>query len=111
LDIIRQRLIDLSGDTLFDETTPKFETLFWLVLEDPANLDLINLPDDDLRERYVSALFYFIMDGDGWENGYGFLSSTTVCEWNDESTGMGVFCDENDSVREIAMSKSMCARF
>jgi hypothetical protein len=101
--IMQQKLLPISGEALFDESAPQFAAVEWLVHKDPARMELESLENDSLKERYVAALLYFALGGDTWFDQYGFLSSSSVCEWNSVS-GMGVFCS-GGVIDEIAISK------
>jgi hypothetical protein len=97
------KMFPISGEALFDESTPQYVTVEWLVYTDPARVELESLENESLKERYVAALLYFALGGETWFDQYGFLSSSSVCEWNSVS-GMGVFCS-GGVVNEIAISK------
>ena len=105
LDIVRNMLLDLSGDALFDRSSPQFAALDWLVKPDSSDKDILTLPSGVVRERYVVALLHTALRGNQWADQYGFLSSNSVCDWNSESSALGVFCDDDGKVNEIAMSK------
>ena len=112
-----ERLLQISGDAIKDESTPQYAAYNWLQNQDPANLDLDSLSDQDLSQRYIAALFYFSLDGDNWIDKYRFLDESNVCEWNNGSTRnrLGIRCSDGTidgfsvnkygTVTGIAMSK------
>mmetsp|Transcript_11564 Transcript_11564/g.20773 ORF Transcript_11564/g.20773 Transcript_11564/m.20773 type:complete len:231 (-) Transcript_11564:508-1200(-) len=52
----------------------------------------------------LSLSFFFAMDGQNWWFKYNFLSSSSVCDWNDNATA-GSFCldDGTATVRELSL--------
>ena len=109
LEELRDVLESLSGDALYDPSTPQYEALDWV-----ANVDLLQLPIDsdnrELIERYGLVLFYYAANGPSWERQFDFLSATSVCSWNvagywsDPCFSEGVFCDSDGFVNEIFLS-------
>lgn len=103
-----ERIVDISGDAIFDSNTSQHEAYAWLLEDDPANLDLDSLSDRELEQRYIAALFYFALDGDNWLDQYGFLGESNLCEWNVGSTTTmrGIICDDTGVITGFAISKS-----
>jgi hypothetical protein len=112
-----ERLLQISGDAIKDESTPQFAAYNWLQNQDPANLDLDSLSDEELSQRYIAALLYFSLDGNNWIDKYRFLDDSNVCEWNNGSTRnmLGIRCSDGTidgfsvnkygTITGIAMSK------
>ena len=107
LPVIRNILREISGDSLYDKSSPQFAALDWLVNRDNMAKDLNTIPVSVVQERYVIALLYTAMNGNKWADQYGFLSGNSVCDWNEASSAFGIFCDNDGRVNEIAMSKSI----
>ena len=100
--------MEINPKVVFSPATPQHAAYDWLQNEDPANLDLDSLSQEDLTQRYVAALFYFSLGGDEWVEKYGFLGSSDVCEWNNGSprTKMGIVCDSPGTVEGSRVTKS-----
>ncbi|KAL3911614.1 MAG: hypothetical protein SGILL_007211, partial [Bacillariaceae sp.] len=105
---VEETIVHISGDAIYDEGTPQHAAYDWLQNEDPANLDLDSLSEQDLSQRYVAALFYFSLGGDDWVEKYGFLGSSDVCEWNNGSprSKMGIVCNSPGTVEGSRVTKS-----
>jgi hypothetical protein len=121
----RSRLIDvlsaISPPSLFinDTSSPQHQALTWLVDDDP--LQVSESDRDSLFERYALACLYFATDGKAWPDQLNFLTEKPVCEWYKEveeetntktgdaaygtSTSQGVFCDNEQQVSGIRISK------
>jgi hypothetical protein len=100
----------LSGnESLWDESSPQYKALWWIVHEDPARM-MMKLQDDNqssssmIVERYVMAVFYFATDGPNWLTSYDFLGNSSICDWND-SREFGVRCHDEGSAGQLMMSK------
>ena len=106
-DSTKERLENVSGDIVFDVSTPQSDAYDWLLNNDPANLDLDSLTEEELNQRYIAALFYFSLNGQNWVDQYGFLEASHVCEWNNGSSRkkMGVICDSPEKITGFAISK------
>ena len=106
-DSTKERLENVSGDIVFDVSTPQYDAYDWLLNNDPANLDLDSLTEEELNQRYIAALFYFSLNGKNWADQYGFLEASHVCEWNNDSPRkkMGVICDSPEKITGFAISK------
>jgi hypothetical protein len=106
-DSTKERLENVSGDIVFDVSTPQYDAYDWLLNNDPANLDLDSLTEEELNQRYIAALFYLSLNGKNWADQYGFLEASHVCEWNNGSSRkkMGVICDSPEKITGFAISK------
>jgi hypothetical protein len=81
-------LTAISGASVFqDETTPQYQTAYWMAANDPANLDFALNSFEIVKERYIVSLLYFSTSGEDWRKDEEFLSETDVCQWG------GVYCD------------------
>jgi hypothetical protein len=98
-------LYTISGDLLFDENSSQYRAYGWLSQDDPANLDIDNLPLKVLEQRYVAALVYFALDGDNWDRDCNFLTEANVCNWKDGTTGQGIDCDSSEIINDITISE------
>jgi hypothetical protein len=80
---------DLDRRALSSPGTLQYQTLNWLVYDDPGNLDsdFDLVPPGVLLERFLMALLYFSTAGETWDNSFGFLSASSVCSWK------GIDCD------------------
>jgi hypothetical protein len=101
------RFSPLSGDLVYDPTTPQFEAIEWLHNNDPARLNFDTISSQTLNERYIAALLHFAMNGINWDKSYGFLGQASVCEWKDEENGngKGILCSEDGTIESIIISK------
>mmetsp|Transcript_9245 Transcript_9245/g.22965 ORF Transcript_9245/g.22965 Transcript_9245/m.22965 type:complete len:1330 (-) Transcript_9245:125-4114(-) len=105
---VEGRLHAISGESIGDVSTPQNKAYDWLVNEDPANLDLDNLTDEELSQRYIAALLYFSLDGGNWFDEYHFLTSSHVCTWNNGSSRnkLGIICDSSDKITGFAINEN-----
>jgi hypothetical protein len=105
LDVLSELLQPVTGTTeLSDNSTPQNAALVWLADQDPAVLDLDNESFETIAQRYVSAVLYFSGDGTDWRVDNGFLSASSICEWNDGGEGgafEGIMCDEEGAIIEL----------
>lgn len=91
IDRVKEILTDTFGPTDFEANTPQGDAFEWLTLEDKICPD--NGTNDQIRQRYALATFYFSTDGDKWNfcDAKGtkdcppevepFLSPANECEW------------------------------
>ena len=103
-------LVDLET-----EGTPQNRALTWIADGDilrrpiPIGLDDAYLFD----QRYVLAVLYYSLNGDGWDFPTGFLAEVSECDWNfglastDEGGAprLGVHCNTNGQVSKLLMGK------
>jgi len=105
-----QRLGDsffhLSGDAVYNPSTPQFEAIRWLEHDDLLSLNLDTLPEQTVHERYIATLLYFSMNGSNWDKSYGFLGQESVCEWQDETNGKGIVCSGNGTIEAILINEN-----
>ncbi|VEU44670.1 unnamed protein product [Pseudo-nitzschia multistriata] len=102
----------LSGAEAFDPAGPgasadRIAALEWLVETDPARIPVPGANETDrvydLRQRYVLALLYFALTGDGWNDRFNFLSGSDACDWNTirRQEEEGVFRESDTDVRGV----------
>jgi hypothetical protein len=113
IELARNFFTPLSGnEALWDESSPQYKALWWIVHEDPAKL-MMKIQDENqsssnmVVERYVMALFYFSTDGPNWFEQGNFLGNTSICAWRAQP-GKGVQCNDEGSAVHLRMSK--CVR-
>ncbi len=85
-----------SHDDLFNQTTPQYQALTWLVNDDKANLSVSTVAsaNEAILYRYILAAVYFANGGVGWDFDCNFLSAESICDWQDFPTQTGVLsCD------------------
>lgn len=91
-------------ETVLTNNTPQSEALLWLVEEGgegPATED-----EDLMIQRYALAVLYFATSGADWFDMLGFLSATSVCDWQNANTTTGVTaCNENGFVTELQLGE------
>jgi hypothetical protein len=109
-----------SSTALANQTSPQYKAALWIADEDEARLDIPSDPDNvdtsfTFVQRYVLAVFYYALDGPNWPNQMGFLTSSSVCDWNFKLTATmqaaeqvnykyGVQCNANMDVSQIFIS-------
>lgn len=108
LGSVEEKLHAISGDSIYDVSTPQHIAYVWLVNDDPAILDFDGLTEKDLNQRYIAALLYFALDGGNWFEQYYFLKESHVCEWNNGSSRnkMGIICDSSDNITGFAINEN-----
>lgn len=102
-----------TEDVLFNETTPQHKALRWLAFEDGSKIPQDSSSASILKDRFLVALMYFGMGGDGWLNQLDFLSNSSVCEWppigedeaSETSEIVGIRCDSDGLVNHIRLGK------
>ena len=95
----------VSDPTVFnDSTSYQSRSLSWLALEDPMQLDPMSSNDEKtIQERFAVVALYYATNGPGWtRSNMGFLTGTSVCEWN--SGASGVMCVGGTTVTAIGLS-------
>lgn len=104
----------LDPVTLLDTSSPQYKAVNWLsnidqyLLDIPTTIpaDLGNLPNQEILQRYILAVFYFTgyqldemsYTGDG--TGGFIYPDTPVCQW------YVVSCDGSNSVTDIDLGKN-----
>jgi hypothetical protein len=96
--LLQNEVVD--AEALQDESSPQFLALRWLATNDPAVLDLDNMPTVILVERYVLSVLYFATSAEGGLNVLNFPTASSVCEWT------GVLCNGGDLVVALLLGKS-----
>jgi hypothetical protein len=109
-DSLKNLLIPLSGDALLNETTLQHEAFQWLAFDDPAKLNATSTDPQVLIDRYVLALLFLVTDGPDIPVNLGFLTNSSVCDWQvplSESTwfSQGVGCNSIGIVNQIGLCK------
>jgi hypothetical protein len=74
--------------SLLDPNSHEYRAFYWLLDEDPMNLDVIREPPLLLRERFMLVHLYYSTNGESWNDQLNFLSNSSVCEWNDGFEGI-----------------------
>jgi len=98
-------LKEISGDRLDDPESPQYMAYQWLVNMEQAGLDLDELPEQTLEQRYIATLLYFATNGSSWIDPVGFLGGGDVCTWRDEGSARGISCDDQGTIESITISK------
>ena len=97
-DLLLMMLSNISDPVLLlDNITPQGMAYEW-VLGDEFTQE--NFLYETLLERYVYAVFYYCMNGDGWTFAFRWLSSSyTICDW------FGVSCATSSHGVELGLGK------
>jgi hypothetical protein len=112
LEFARSIFAPLSAnDTLWDESSPQYKALWWIVHDDPAKM-IMTMQDETqsssssmIVERYVMALLYFATDGPNWPTHFNFLGNSSICDWNDDTSKLGVQCSDQGATTELELGK------
>jgi hypothetical protein len=112
MELARDIFTPLSGnETLWDESSPQYKALWWIVHDDPANM-MTTMQDETqsslnmIVERYVMALLYFATDGPNWFEQVNFLGNSSICGWLVPSQSHdGVQCNDEGSAVQLSLSK------
>jgi hypothetical protein len=104
-----------------DITSPQYLASKWIADQDDFDMEIPDDPENvddsyDFVQRYVMAVFYYALGGDEWQDDYGFLYPSPVCDWNEAAPEdtipdgndpnfwfFGVTCDESDEIVQIYM--------
>jgi hypothetical protein len=99
IDLARDFFTPLSGnETLWDESSPQYKALWWLIHEDPAKM-MAKMQDETessssmIVERYVMTLLYFATDGANWVRQANFLGKSSICDWQG-TIEFGIQCNQ-----------------
>lgn len=72
--------------------SPQNRAAWWIAEEDLASLTVptSGSTDDTYRyvARYVMAVNYYAMGGEGWHSQLNFLSEDDICQWQDADLGV-----------------------
>jgi hypothetical protein len=94
-------LIYTSCDDMSDQRSPQWKAWDWLVNDDAAGLSVsTGASEFDVQQRFAAATLYFAMGGEGWSSDLGFLSTASICNWNDGEI-KGIFCNDAGAINEI----------
>jgi len=75
----------------------RYNALDWIVEKDELKLGECQ---DNLKQRYILALLFFVMNGDHWTHDSDWLDGKSFeCEWK------GVGCDERGNVNAISLKE------
>ena len=74
--------------------------LQWISTADSRALDPVDSNSTELVERYIVAVFYFSTSGETWSAKYNFLSSDSICSWNEGGVN-GILCNDDNTVSQI----------
>jgi hypothetical protein len=103
MDLARSIFTPLSGnETMWDESSPQYKALWWIVHEDPAKMmvmmqDETQLSFDMIVGRYAMVVLYFATDGPNWLQQLNFLSNSSICDWQATiEFENGVQCNEEE---------------
>ncbi|KAL3817596.1 hypothetical protein ACHAXA_006485 [Cyclostephanos tholiformis] len=96
------KLEPISGTALRVQGTSQYKAAMWMADRDPipnkAGGTGLNLDDPAFEQRYIMALFYYAMDGDGWENRGNWLGPDKECFWfGIDGEGVDAVCGGQDS--------------
>mmetsp|Transcript_19532 Transcript_19532/g.28708 ORF Transcript_19532/g.28708 Transcript_19532/m.28708 type:complete len:461 (+) Transcript_19532:147-1529(+) len=92
--------------------SPQSKALHWIVSEDEAQLSITKT--DRILQRYVLAVIFFSMGGEGWGDKCNFLTGKHECKWFSEWTPSSkgpynharkgvIACNEEDMVTNIQL--------
>lgn len=77
-------LAQISDSSKFSDTTsPQYEAAWWLATTDGLQLDFSTEAFDIVAQRYILALLFFGLGGNGWESRKNFVSDIETCSWSD----------------------------
>lgn len=114
-----QILADIVGVEDLDslsETSPELEALNWMSYQDPISTELLSSAMTSggsdtrtLSERYIITILYFAMNGPSWLRQERYLSTLSVCDWNNgisfgDPWGRGIYCNGQGEITTIAIS-------
>jgi uncharacterized RDD family membrane protein YckC len=68
----------------YPTNSPYGMTVGWMTTTDKT--DFLNLPRENVLERFVMTLFYFSTGGKDWFTKFEFLTQAHLCDWTGEST-------------------------
>ncbi len=111
-EYLRYKCNAWSGSDVDQIGTPAHLAFDWLTTIDPKDLGKES-SERDIRQRYISAVIYFAMQGQYWQERrrklqdiqtiFGFLSGADVCDWN--ANDMGIFCNGERNIEIIRLCK------
>lgn len=97
--------------------SPQWNAMHWITLVDEAQMPLPDENDKDAVykyvQRYVMALLYYATNGQSWEHGLHWLSSTSICEWldfvgdvNHKKHNTGIGCSADGNIQIFSLGKA-----
>jgi hypothetical protein len=96
----------ISGDKVFDETTPQAQALESIYNESQSGVyDVRDLSEQYLDERYALRVLYYSTQGDGW--GFAdnnFTSTLPTCSWMNATSGNMLSCNEKEEVTDLFLN-------
>lgn len=120
----------LSGsEKLKDVNSPQYKAACWIFNDDAHQYHSMSSNQNklsqmvnpeillrDKMQRYILAVFFFETNPpQGWFDHYNFLSSLSVCKWNNKDNEdhniMGVVCDENENVLSLSFGEFLVLFF
>jgi hypothetical protein len=107
-EFLEDIFLPISGDVLFNETTPQYQALNWLAFDDPAMLPLKQTNTSILIGRYVLAVVYYSTGGPDWFDQMHFLSNRSFCDWQPEkpSGKTRILCfEDQENLRVLVLGK------
>ena len=99
------KLRPVLGKEIPPQTSLQFAAMDWMVNFDRIGMDFVTTPGWVVIERFIIVLLYFSTGASTWTNQANFLSSSSVCSWNDIDRELGILCDDENHVIEVSMCK------
>ena len=105
-----KNLLDLTTSSTWErQGSPQGMALQWIAHEDTAGLSLgTTASAEEIKERFAAAALYFATYGpEKWNDKLGFLSDSSICDWNIDGVeeSLGIFCGEDGRVSQIRIGK------
>eukprot|EP00537_Pseudo-nitzschia_pungens_P003841 CAMPEP_0172362330 /NCGR_PEP_ID=MMETSP1060-20121228/5961_1 /TAXON_ID=37318 /ORGANISM="Pseudo-nitzschia pungens, Strain cf. cingulata" /LENGTH=1378 /DNA_ID=CAMNT_0013084815 /DNA_START=167 /DNA_END=4302 /DNA_ORIENTATION=- len=103
-----ETILKISGDSVFNTSSPQHAAYDWILTQDPVNSDSDSSTEQEVTQRYIAVLFYFAMNGYDWIDQYGFLDESHVCGWNNGSARnkMGIICNDLDQITGFVINEN-----
>jgi hypothetical protein len=76
--------------------TARNQALIWLATDKNSEFN-----PQERRQRYVLAIIYISLNGDGWKDGSNWLSPSPSCGW------VGVKCDNQQVLQSLAVDSNL----
>lgn len=91
----------VSGLSHFSDTSsPQYKAAWWLATTDGAQLDFATEAGEKIIQRYVLALLWYALGGEGWESKKKYVTEISTCSWDD------IVCDDDGLVIEIDLREN-----
>ena len=91
---IKEKLKEVSSEPETEIEKPRTKALNWIINLDSQKL---SASAPRLQQRYIMAVFYFILDGQNWSHSPWLSGETSVCDW------YGVTCNHDGHVTGIVL--------